>query len=388
MNQEFWEQFAHADPLWAILSDPSKRGRRWEVEPFFETGRREVSLVLYQLAQLGHPPAREAAFDFGCGVGRLSQALAEHFDSVTAVDISTRMIELARGLNRHGERVRYVHNPGADLAAHASDSFDFLYSDIVLQHVAPERAQGYIREFVRILRPGGITVFQEPSHQRPFEPSTPRPVAMPDDAYRVVLRVEQPVSRLAVGEKATLLVRLVKRSHLPWPSTNGELRLGNHWLQHPGGQMLIQDDGRVPLPVAISRDQESVLKLEITAPASPGEYLCEVDVVQEGITWFGDRGGTPLRFAVTVSGGSLDAQEAHAGADGGHRRSSSDAPRDVYAAIPTDVSEPGEFPMFALHQDLVRRLVEECGGTLFFQEPDDRGGPEWVGFRYFVRKSE
>jgi len=52
MDGDFWESAARRDPLWAILSDPSKRGRRWELQGFFETGRREISLLLYQLKQL------------------------------------------------------------------------------------------------------------------------------------------------------------------------------------------------------------------------------------------------------------------------------------------------------------------------------------------------
>jgi hypothetical protein len=64
MSHSFWEQFAQADPLWAILSDPSKRGRRWDVESFMETGRREVSVLLYQLRELGHDPRRQMAVDF------------------------------------------------------------------------------------------------------------------------------------------------------------------------------------------------------------------------------------------------------------------------------------------------------------------------------------
>jgi len=342
--------------------------------------------VLYQLAQLSHPPGRGAAFDFGCGVGRLTQALAEHFESVTAVDISERMIELARGLNRHGERVSYVHNTASDLAAFSPGTFDFVYSDIVLQHVVPAASDRYIREFVRILRPGGITVFQVPSHQAAVPAPTPRPAAIADDGYRVSLRVDQPVTRLTVGEKVTLLVRVVKLADAQWPARPGELRIGNHWLEGQTGQMLVQDDGRVPMPVGLSTNQESIVKLEITAPGSPGEYVCEVDGVHEGISWFAHRGGTSLRFPVIVAGQSVDLRERGPSAVLGVRPGS-EAPRDVYAGLPAGIKEPGEFPMFGLHQDLVFRAIQETGGSLFFQEPDERGGPEWVGFRYFVRKT-
>src|SRR5512147_2288602 len=99
MAGEFWEDAAQRDPLWAILSDPTKRGRQWDLGEFFETGRREISLLLYQLRQLGHPPSAGRALDFGCGVGRLTQALAATFAEVVGVDVSPTMIRLARELN-------------------------------------------------------------------------------------------------------------------------------------------------------------------------------------------------------------------------------------------------------------------------------------------------
>ena len=38
---------------------------------------------------------------------------------------------------------------------------------LVLQHVPPKAAAGYISELVRVLRPGGVVVFQELSHRAP-----------------------------------------------------------------------------------------------------------------------------------------------------------------------------------------------------------------------------
>jgi SAM-dependent methyltransferase len=108
--------------------------------------------------------SRSRALDFGCGVGRLCQALGDHFGEVWGVDISARMIELANARNRHGDRVRYVLNDSDRLAAFAGGSMDFVYSNLVLQHMQPSFARGYLREFLRILAPGGMTVFQLPSH--------------------------------------------------------------------------------------------------------------------------------------------------------------------------------------------------------------------------------
>ena len=37
-----WEKMGELDPLWAILSEPSKRGRGWDVDEFFANGQLEI----------------------------------------------------------------------------------------------------------------------------------------------------------------------------------------------------------------------------------------------------------------------------------------------------------------------------------------------------------
>ncbi len=106
---------------------------------------------------------RQRALDFGCGVGRLSQALAEHFERVVGVDIAESMVQRAREYNRYGDRVVYLVNTSDDLEILDSNSFDFVYTNITLQHIPPEPAGKYIREFFRVLRPGGVAIFQVPS---------------------------------------------------------------------------------------------------------------------------------------------------------------------------------------------------------------------------------
>lgn len=96
-------------------------------------------------------------------MGRLTQALARHFDRVTGVDIAPTTIELGRQYNEHGDRVEYVLNERSDLSVLPDNQFDFVYSFIVLQHGLPAYAHQYIREFIRVTRPGGIILFQIPS---------------------------------------------------------------------------------------------------------------------------------------------------------------------------------------------------------------------------------
>lgn len=157
-----WNEFARTDPLWAVLSRPDKRGNRWEADEFFRTGKVTVEADLALVERYVPALQRGTALDFGCGVGRLTQALADHFGSVVGVDISAEMLEHARRFNRHGGKVEYRLNTADDLRLLPDDRFDFVYSLITLQHIAPAYALRYIAEFVRVTAPGGAILFQVP----------------------------------------------------------------------------------------------------------------------------------------------------------------------------------------------------------------------------------
>lgn len=164
-HKQEWEELASVDPLWAILTSPERRGGRWELAEFFDTGEAEISEVLKVADDLGDPVLRERALDFGCGVGRLSRPLAERFRECIGVDISEGMVKLAGELNDDRPNCRFVVNAAPDLALFESRSFDFVYSALVLQHMpSAEMVEQYVSEFLRLLRPGGLAVFQSLSH--------------------------------------------------------------------------------------------------------------------------------------------------------------------------------------------------------------------------------
>lgn len=163
-----YEKLGRDDPLYAVLSRKELRHNKWDPAEFFATGTREIQDILQYVDGLGLSLRRGRALDFGCGVGRLSQALAEHFERVVGVDIAESMVERAREYNRHGDRVEYRVNTTDDLQIFGAGSFDFVYSNITLQHIPPEPAARYIGEFFRVLRPGGVAIFQVPSG-KPYE---------------------------------------------------------------------------------------------------------------------------------------------------------------------------------------------------------------------------
>lgn len=161
-TKENWDRLADFDAMWTVLTDPSKKGGKWDREEFFATGRDTIDALMQRLTDAGISVRRDQALDFGCGVGRLSQALTHHFRQVVGLDISSSMIAQGERLNSAGRPLTFVLGNELNLPL-ADGAFDFIFSFIALQHIPRLHQAMYLREFVRVLRPRGIAVFQIPA---------------------------------------------------------------------------------------------------------------------------------------------------------------------------------------------------------------------------------
>ena len=157
--QKNWSEWGRVDPLFAILSYPDKRGNKWQIDEFFATGKREIDREMNRLDALQIKFPRHKALDFGCGVGRVTQALAGYFDEVWGVDIAQPMIDLANKYNRYSDRCHYYLNETDNLQVFPDNSFDFIYSTTTFQHMEPRYCKAYLKEFLRLLVPRGISIF-------------------------------------------------------------------------------------------------------------------------------------------------------------------------------------------------------------------------------------
>lgn len=118
-----WDDLAREDGMWAVHSDPQRRGS-WTAEEFFATGEEEIAIMMAALEELALLPRPGRALDFGCGLGRSSRALSHRFDEVVGVDASRAMVGEAGQLNADVENCSFVFNERSDLALLASGSFD------------------------------------------------------------------------------------------------------------------------------------------------------------------------------------------------------------------------------------------------------------------------
>jgi SAM-dependent methyltransferase len=175
-----WEELASLDPMWAVLSDKAKRGNRWNAEEFFGTGKEEIDRLMAEVNAFSTKGGK--ALDFGCGVGRLTRALLEHYDEVHGVDISENMIKKARAFT---PECHFHVNDSDGLSLFPDQMFDIVYSNIVLQHLPSAAVIGkYVAEMFRVATPSGLVIFQVP-----FRKSTRNVFNVKRTAYHLLKRL-------------------------------------------------------------------------------------------------------------------------------------------------------------------------------------------------------
>jgi SAM-dependent methyltransferase len=126
------------------------------LQSFDASGERHVELLLR-----GVPwRCTWRALEIGCGIGRILKPLSRRLESASGVDISEEMIRQAN-LNLSNVSNVHVTQTRGDLAAFDSETFDFVYSYRVFQHISERAAiEMYVQEAARVLKRGGYFRFQ------------------------------------------------------------------------------------------------------------------------------------------------------------------------------------------------------------------------------------
>lgn len=89
----------------------------------------------------------------------------------------------------------------------------------------------------------------------------------------------------------------------PWNAGGANpVRLGYHWYDAAGTLVPALGDLRTALPQDIGPDKVAAFAAAFATPDRPGRYTLEWDLVEEGVSWFKDRGVSPLRVPVVVRG--------------------------------------------------------------------------------------
>jgi ubiquinone/menaquinone biosynthesis C-methylase UbiE len=150
-----WNERAREDAHYYVAFG----GRDQDEAEFLATAADVLRSIEAQLKRLPANANRRTwrALEIGCGPGRLIKPLSRHFGEIHGVDVSDEMIRLARERLADIPHAHFHATNGASLPQFADDSFEFIYSYAVFQHI-PSRdvVLEYMREIRRVLKPGGI----------------------------------------------------------------------------------------------------------------------------------------------------------------------------------------------------------------------------------------
>ena len=157
----------------------------------------------------------------------------------------------------------------------------------------------------------------------PVVEAAPMPVATVVEPKRRGRRARQQISeqpyqiewigdhfpaRLTVGQVIVAPITLKNTGTKTWSWGGGNpFRLGYRYYRNR--RPLAVPDGmdlRTDVPEDVPPGQTIIIQARIALPTAPGNYTLELDLVQEGVTWFKDQGSPVLTRWLTVEAADLD----------------------------------------------------------------------------------
>ena len=158
-----WDRIARDQPYFGVLAQPEFLVEAIDdaaKERFFASGRADIDHAVAVIrAHLDPDFAPATATDFGCGVGRLSLAMAAHAGHVVGVDVAVAMRDLAA---KHAEALQVGNVEFRDTAPGEAA---WVNSLIVFQHISPPRGHELLDELLATVTVGGVASLHFSTHR-------------------------------------------------------------------------------------------------------------------------------------------------------------------------------------------------------------------------------
>jgi SAM-dependent methyltransferase len=162
-----WSHLGLERPHFSVVTDPRFLPEHLDasIQQFWASGETEAQrlehvLERYRFGRL----ALKTCVEYGCGVGRVTPALAQRFARVHAYDISPAHLALAREHTAESGVGSVEFHLCSETFLQPLVPCDFFYSCIVLQHNPPPVIMRLLENALAALKPSGVAVFQVPSY--------------------------------------------------------------------------------------------------------------------------------------------------------------------------------------------------------------------------------
>ncbi|MBX2856635.1 MAG: class I SAM-dependent methyltransferase [Rhodobacteraceae bacterium] len=164
----YWSGRGEIDAEFSVLTNPKFAADNIEKnrKEFYAIGEQDIQTLAAFFKRNNEPLDQvRSAIDFGCGVGRVSAAMARRFDKVIGVDISPGHLRKAETWfeSQNLTNGTFVHLSDLDVIETLPE-VDLFYSLIVLQHNPPPVMYEMLKRLLRRVRNGGYALFQLPTY--------------------------------------------------------------------------------------------------------------------------------------------------------------------------------------------------------------------------------
>jgi 2-polyprenyl-3-methyl-5-hydroxy-6-metoxy-1,4-benzoquinol methylase len=154
-SRKFWDEKARENPYWYVSSAGPYEGR--DMADFWASGPRIWSDLKHITGYKTYPEA--VIVEIGCGVGRLTRALAQEAGHVHAFDVSSEMLKVAAASITESN-VTFHLATSPELPQLPEGCADLFVAYCVFQHLqGTDMLRRYLEAAARVLKPGGLLIF-------------------------------------------------------------------------------------------------------------------------------------------------------------------------------------------------------------------------------------
>ena len=167
--QSIWQELGRIEPHWSVVISEQFRQSNIDAhkDAFYQTGAQHVTQLFAALERNRvDQDGFRICLDYGCGVGRITRHLAQHFEHVYAYDISASHLGCAEEFLNE-EQVANVSLGQLQRVRELEQlpRVDVVFSMLVLQHNPPPVIGFIIDALIRSLNPEGVAFFQLPTYR-------------------------------------------------------------------------------------------------------------------------------------------------------------------------------------------------------------------------------
>jgi len=147
-------------------------GKPWDGSPYYDNAERWIHVfwdektvfrTLFERLDL------TATLELSCGHGRHAEQIAARTQNLTLVDIHVDNLNFCRERLRSFPSIKYVEGNGYDFSAIESESITAIYCYDSMVHFSPDIVGSYLKDSIRILKPGGMALLHHSNFDAPLD---------------------------------------------------------------------------------------------------------------------------------------------------------------------------------------------------------------------------